>query len=320
MKDNFVLNFMISLLVCMVGVSAAPTEGSISKADIGALAYISDYAGRDVIIVKDRVGTHQIYQCANENEMILTPGISPKREVISFVIENGENHRAVHRLKVKKGAQGAWLASDSIIIHARNAAWPTYAHTNILFLSMMDPREPQLALSTDIYSISGDQYLCLSNNSGLDKHLWPLLSPDEQQLHFRKIATAMPGGDGNPIVSSVIFDLELNTREVHLVGQRVYVEQWTANNLLLVSQRLTDEAGTRVYALYDPDTRESTEVYRNSSYQAQLAPDANYLATLRLEPAGGSNFDIFITDLYRQTELNLTNTPNQSESLIGWLE
>ncbi|MCK5795136.1 MAG: hypothetical protein KAH12_10535, partial [Anaerolineales bacterium] len=65
------MNFMISLLVCMVGVSAAPTEGSISKADIGALAYISDYAGRDVIIVKDRVGTHQIYQCANENEMIL---------------------------------------------------------------------------------------------------------------------------------------------------------------------------------------------------------------------------------------------------------
>ncbi len=298
---------------------ANPDPIALDVSAINPLAYISNMDGRDVIVIRDGSRDQAVFLCDNENEMILTPSVNLDKHSISFVIENGTGLRDVHVLQLEREAGNTWEAQDSVIVSVNSGAWPTVDLKGNLFLSMKDPRNTEFTTATDIYSLSGTSFVKLSQNSGQDRHLWPLLSPNGDRLHFRIISKSDQGN--HPIQKkSIIYYFASRSIDFHLVDQGVFIEQWTATNKLMYSFREHVETPMRIYYLYDVDSRQAIEIYRESSWQAKLSGDGKYLATLRNYPEGSAQYDIFIADIFSGQEINLTQSPQKSESLIGWLE
>ncbi|NQV14540.1 hypothetical protein HQ531_03705 [bacterium] len=309
----------ISCLINTSSIHAAPQMDE--KLDgIGTIAYISDMDNRDAIFIQDGNGIGTIFQCSVENELILTPQVTADGKIMTFAVDNGKNQRSIHLLAPTLNDNGSWTAIDSTIRIVRGGAWPIYGALGEIYLAMPDPENENPQGVTDIYGIYQGRLTRISENLGYSKHVWPLMAPDGKKIMYRVILTQAPPMENMPVISSILHDLNSGARTMHLVNQDVFVEQWANNGKILYSFKLNDGKETRAYALYNPDTRESEEIYRNNSRQARLSPDSKYLATIRYFPEGSHQFDIFITDLQNKSEFNLTNTPTQSESLIGWIK
>ena len=283
------------------------------------LAYVSDSAGLDAVVIRSEQINSIVYVAANENSMILTPMVSLGPGAISFAIEGGHETRELHLLMLHQEQGAVWQGQDTLITSAKNGAWPIFTPDGVCYLSMQGPTVQDYGKATDIFKYSQGVFTQLSTNMGQDRHLWPLLSPDGSRLHYRKLSQTPTAEGVTRSVRSIIYDLNSGSQEVHLIDKNIFIEQWTARGELLLSERLTDGSGLRVYMLYALGTRSVTELYRAVSWQARLTDDNRYLATLSAYPAGGPNFDIFVTDLKTGNTFNLTQTPDHSESLIGWL-
>lgn len=314
-----VLVFLNAYLLPFGSTLAAPKINQ-NLANKGVIAYISDLDNRDAIFIRDGKRVDAIFRCSSETELILTPQITANGKYITYVVDNGQNQRTIHLLRPFQDSNGVWTAEDSIITTVKGGAWPIYGDLGEIYLAMPDQEIAEPMGITDIYGIYQGQVTRISENLGYSKHVWPLMSPNGKKIMYRVILTQAPPMENIPVISSIIHDLRTGARTLHMVNQDVFVEQWTNNDEILYSIKLNDPKQTRNYALYNPGTRESREIYSNSSRQARLSPNNRYLATIRTHPEGSHQFDVFITDLEDNREFNLTQTPTQSESLIGWIK
>jgi len=298
---------------------AAPPDADSMMTEIGAMAYISASEGRDAIFIRDAVGESIIYTCISQNVIILTPSVSPDGKFITFVVDNGRNQKTIHILGPIQKVNTKWQAHDLEVITVRGGAWPVFKDDQSVYMSMPE----QTSLSNDgtsnIYLINDEEILQISDNQGESTHIWPLMHPNGEALIYRYIPQTDEMGETAEPVKSVLHDLESGSSEMHFVDQFVYLEQWVSLEEILFSFRDKDQNGNRIYALYNPDTRETREIYRNKSRQGALSSESRFLATIRPVPEGSLQFDIFVTDLISKTEINLTQSPRQSESLIGWI-
>lgn len=292
---------------------------ALDQSHLDPFVFISTSDGKDAILIREGGKNQTVFQCNNESEMILTPGINIDKKSISFVVENGTGVRAVHLLILNQSSGTEWTFQDTILASVKGGAWPTNDLAGNMYLSMKDPRSVDYSTATDIYQLNGLQLTRLSTNSGEDRHLWPLLAPEGDKLHFR-VFQGSTDVNTPKVKQSIIYVFESHSRALHLVGQNVFVEQWPSTDKLLYSHRLEADSRIRVYYLYDINSHKSTELYRGMSWQAQLSSDGRYFATLQNFPQGSAQFDVFITDLNSGETLNMTNSPLQSESLIGWLK
>ncbi len=310
----------VSILMSVTLLLAETNEEIKNITSFGTIAYISSENGRDAIILRQGNEDMTVYVCSGENEIILTPKVTIDGKYISFLVDDGSSQRVLHLLGPIENYVGTWSAIDSVVTVVKGGAWPNYGQDQIFYLSMQNPDTNDLTLASDIYQIQDGKFTRINENEGLERHLWPLISPNGQQLHYRKISIQEENMHIAPRVNSIIYDLNSQTQEVHLADQNIFIEQWAANGMILYYYKVNDVERTRVYSLYDPKSRESKEIYQHSSRQARLSPDARFLATLRTYPAGSSQFDIFIINLETQQEINLTQTPQRSESLIDWIK
>jgi len=306
-------------MMSFASMHAAPPDADSMMTEIGAMAYISASEGRDAIFIRDAVGESIIYTCISQNVIILTPSVSPDGKFITFVVDNGRNQKTIHILGPIQKVNTKWQAHDLEVITVRGGAWPVFKDDQSVYMSMPE----QTSLSNDgtsnIYLINDEEILQISDNQGESTHIWPLMHPNGEALIYRYIPQTDEMGETAEPVKSVLHDLESGSSEMHFVDQFVYLEQWVSLEEILFSFRDKDQNGNRIYALYNPDTRETREIYRNKSRQGALSSESRFLATIRPVPEGSLQFDIFVTDLISKTEINLTQSPRQSESLIGWI-
>jgi len=310
------------LLLILVGYSslhAAPPKASSMTTEMGAIAFINEADGRDAVFVRDAEGENVIFICASANVIILTPSVSADGKFITFVVDNGRNQKAIHILGPIQKVKNKWQAHDLEVMTVRGGAWPVFKDDQSVYMSMPE----QASLSNDgtsnIYMINIEEIKQVSDNQGESTHIWPLMHPNGEALIYRDIPQTDEMGETVEPIKSVIYDLESGSSEMHFVDQFVYLEQWTSLGEILFSFRDKDQNGNRIYALYNPETRETREIYRNKSRQGALTSDSKFLATIRPVPEGSPQFDIFVIDLISKTEINLTQSPRQSESLIGWI-
>ena len=306
-------------MMSFASMHAAPPDADSMMTEIGAMAYISASEGRDAIFIRDAVGESIIYTCISQSVIILTPSVSPDGKFITFVVDNGRNQKTIHILGPIQKVNTKWQAHDLEVITVRGGAWPVFKDDQSVYMSMPE----QTSLSNDgtsnIYLINDEEILQISDNQGESTHIWPLMHPNGEALIYRYIPQTDEMGETAEPVKSVLHDLESGSSEMHFVDQFVYLEQWVSLEEILFSFRDKDQNGNRIYALYNPDTRETREIYRNKSRQGALSSESRFLATIRPVPEGSLQFDIFVTDLISKTEINLTQSPRQSESLIGWI-
>ncbi|MBT4033121.1 MAG: hypothetical protein HOB84_07600 [Candidatus Marinimicrobia bacterium] len=310
---------LLLIMMSFASMHAAPPDADSMMTEIGAMAYISASEGRDAIFIRDAVGESIIYTCISQNVIILTPSVSPDGKFITFVVDNGRNQKTIHILGPIQKVNTKWQAHDLEVITVRGGAWPVFKDDQSVYMSMPE----QTSLSNDgtsnIYLINDEEILQISDNQGESTHIWPLMHPNGEALIYRYIPQTDEMGETAEPVKSVLHDLESGSSEMHFVDQFVYLEQWVSLEEILFSFRDKDQNGNRIYALYNPDTRETREIYRNKSRQGALSSESRFLATIRPVPEGSLQFDIFVTDLISKTEINLTQSPRQSESLIGWI-
>ncbi|MBT3253281.1 MAG: hypothetical protein HN995_04190 [Candidatus Marinimicrobia bacterium] len=310
---------MLLTILSFTPLHAEPPEINSMVTEMGAIAYINASDGRDAIFVKDAMGENVIFTCASEAVIILTPSVSADGKFITFVVDNGRNQKTIHILGPIQKVKNEWEAHDLEVMTVRGGAWPVFKDDQSVYMSMPE----QASLSSDgtsnIYVINSEEIKQLSDNQAVSTHIWPLLHPNGNALIYRYIPQTDEMGESAEPVKSVLFDLESGNTTMHFVNQFVYLEQWAGMGEILFSFRDKDVDGNRVYALYSPETREIREIYRNKSRQGALSSESRFLATIRSVPEGGSQFDIFVTDLISNAEINLTQTPRQSESLIGWI-
>jgi len=315
--------FSIYLLSFIVGAqlsAAAPAERERILSQTGPIVYINESNGRDAIFIRDAVGESKIFTCMNENEIILTPSVSGDGKHITFLVDNARNQKTIHILGPFKKVNQEWQAEDLELISVRGGAWPVIRDGQSVYMSMPDQTSLVVDRKSNIYLIHAEEITQVSDNRGVSSHIWPLIHPDGQRIIYRYIPQTDELGDVDEPTKSILLDLESGASESHFVDQFVFLEQWTKSGEILFSFRDKDENGNRIYSLYNPTTHESREIYRNKSRQGYLSKDSRFLTTIRLFPQGSAHFDIFITDLKTKVEINLTETPKRSESLIGWLQ
>ena len=314
-----ITHILVAFLLMQGAVFPAPPQKN--KSDFGGtLAYIRAFEGRDAVFVKDATSENVIFTCDDENEIILTPAISRDGKHISFVVDDGRNHKTVHLLGPIEKHQDKWQADDSIIIVIRGGAWPLYAGNQNFFLAMPDQASLEMQTTTHIFQIKEEEILQVSDTRGISNHIRPLLNPEADRIVYREISIDDTTDWGAPAVRSIIQELETGATSSHFENQEVFLEQWIANGEILFSYKMNDREGNRVYSLYDPVSGGKREIYTNVSRQGSLTSDLRYLATIRQIPAGGAQYDIIVADLVEKTEQNLTQTKQLSESLIGWLK
>jgi len=312
---------IIVLLFYMYSSPLAGSEYQV-KEDQGRsrVAYVANNDGLDAIFLSTQMGGQVIFQCDFKNELILTPQINPQRNSISFVVDQGNGLRAVHLLTPFVQNTGNWSAKDSIITVVRGGAWPTVAQDGSLYLAMPSQETIELKKETDVYRYYGGEFTRLSQNQEATKHIWPMLDPTGERILFHIIPIVDGSVSQEVQTRSIILNLNTFSADTHFVNQNIFLEQWTNNGLILYSNFANVEARIRSYVLYDPKTGESKEIYRNTSRQAKLSTNSRKLATIRTEPKGSAQFDIFILDLETNKEINMTKSHDKSESLIGWIE
>lgn len=311
-----------SLVVVIVSASVLVPSPSLSAdlSKVGTIAYIAAEGGRDAIFIKGSKGSNTIFNCAYENEIILTPSVSRDGSYLSFVVDQGRNERMLHILGPITFSNGKWQAVDSILMMVKGGAWPIYGGENTTYLSMPNQTSLVTAPTSHIFQIQEDRLIQLSNNQGISNHIWPLLDPSGDRILYREIPGPEEDNQAPGRLQSVLQTIESGAQEYHFINQNVFLEQWVNSTEVLISTNVSGEPRMRSYGLYNLETRESQEIYRNSSRQGRLTSDSRYMATIRPVPPGGAQFDVFITDLESQDELNLTQSPKQSESLIGWIK
>ena len=284
------------------------------------MAYIAAEDGRDAILLQDDEGHATIFNCSSPNEVILTPQVAHNGEYITFVVDNGQNVRVLHLLGPISKKTGYWKAPDSVVMTVRGGAWPLYDGDQNIYLAMPDQSSSGSNMEIYVYQSESEELSRLSDNMGTSNHIWPLLSPDGDKIIFRAVPVQSQDQSAGQVPKSVIYNIENRETESHFENQPVFLEQWISSGEILFSSKLNDQKSTRVYALYNPTTRTAVEIFKGNSRQGRLSDDSRYLAFIRSEPINGANFDIFIVDLETQIETNLTHSPNQSESIIGWME
>lgn len=299
--------------------SAAPNTESEANNNFGKLAYISTVGGNDAIIIKEGEATSVVYSCASQNEIILTPQLSSDGKYISFLIDAGGGNRQLHLLGPLEQMNGKWNAKDELVTEIASGAWPSYGRNSDFYLTLPAHDLSQYPGASNIHQLIDGKFNLVSENRGGEKHLWPLISPEGDKIHYRKVSKRLDMFGGGQLSLSILYDLESQEKEEHLSNQNIFVEQWSRTGQILYSQKLNDNAGTRDYSLYDHKIRESQMILRTNSRQARLSPDGKYLMTLRAFPEGNNHYDIFIVDLQTKTEVNLTQTAHVSESLIDWI-
>lgn len=311
---------LLAALLSQTSIAAAPTDQTQSLPGMGTIAYINESNGRDAIFVRDATGESIIFNCDYENEIILTPSVSSDGEFITFLVDNGRNQKAVHMLGPLQKMNGTWQAEDLVLIAIRGGAWPVVNDPKSVYLSMPDQTSLTLSNSSNIYMVSSEAIKQISDNQGIASHIWPVISPQGDKIIYRVIPYSGEEGASTEPPKSTLLDLKSGLSESHFVDQYIYMEQWTNQGEILFSFKEKDQNGNRIYALYNPDTQATREIYRSKSRQGSLSAKSRFLATIRPVPEGSADFDIFITDLVSQKEINLTQTPKQSESLIGWVK
>ncbi len=308
------------LVLSFVMLNPTPLSAESMTTEMGAIAFIKESNGRDAIFVKDASGENIIFSCASANVIILTPSVSGNGKYITFVVDNGRNQKTIHILGPIQKIKNRWQANDLELMTVRGGAWPVFKDDQSVYMSMPE----QVSLSHDgtsfIYLISSEEIKQFSNNMGVSTHIWPLMHPDGDKLIYRYIPQTDEMGETTEPIKSVLTEIESGNTEMHFVDQYVYLEQWTRMGEILFSFRDKDQNGNRIYALYNPETRKTTEIYRNKSRQGALTRESRFLATIRPVPEGSPQFDIFVTDLNLKTEINLTQSSRLSESLIGWIQ
>ncbi len=313
---------IIPLIVAQLSSSliAAPQNQSQSLPDLGTIAYINEADNRDAINVRDASSENIIFTCDFPNELILTPSVSSDGKFITFLVDNGRNQKAIHILGPIKRANGMWQAEDLIVMRVRGGAWPVVNDEKSVYLSMPDQTSLVVSRSSNIYLISPDEIKRITDNKGESSHIWPVINPKGDKIIYRSIPLPDENGEVSESIKSTIIDLNSGQDVSHFVDQYIYIEQWSNRGEILFSFKELDQNGNRIYALYNPETSETQEIYRHKSRQGSLSSESRFLATIRPVPEGSADFDIFVTDLISKAEINLTQSPNQSESLIGWIE
>ncbi len=313
---------IIPLIVAQLSSSliAAPQNQSQSLPDMGTIAYINEADNRDAIYVRDASSENIIFTCDFPNELILTPSVSSDGKFITFLVDNGRNQKAIHILGPIKRANGMWQAEDLIVMRVRGGAWPVVNDEKSVYLSMPDQTSLVVSRSSNIYLISPDEIKRITDNKGESSHIWPVINPKGDKIIYRSIPLPDENGEVSESIKSTIIDLNSGQDVSHFVDQYIYIEQWSNRGEILFSFKELDQNGNRIYALYNPETSETQEIYRHKSRQGSLSSESRFLATIRPVPEGSADFDIFVTDLISKAEINLTQSPNQSESLIGWIE
>ncbi|MBC8376961.1 MAG: hypothetical protein H8E26_13025 [FCB group bacterium] len=312
-------HLLLLILVGFASLKAAPPDVNTMTTEMGAIAFINEADGRDAIFVRDTAGENVIYICTSGNVIILTPSVSADGKFITFVVDNGRNQKTIHILGPIQKVNNKWQANDLEVMTVRGGAWPVFKDAQSVYMSMPEQASLSHDGTSNIYMISNEEIKQISDNRGVSTHIWPLMHPNGEVLIYRNIPQTDEMGETAEPIKSVIYGLESESSEMHFVDQFVYLEQWTASGDILFSFRDKDQNGNRIYALYNPETRETKEIYRHKSRQGALTSDSKFLATIRPVPEGSPQFDIFVTDLISKTEINLTQSPRQSESLIGWI-
>ncbi len=310
---------MLILLISFSAGQAAPTDTYSLMTGMGALAYISEWDGRDAIFIRDAGGENVIFSCSAGNVIILTPSVSPDGKYITFIVDNGRNQKTIHILGPILNIGNRWQANDLEVASVRGGAWPVFSDSQSVYMSMPEQTSLTNDGSTNIYLISTEEIKKISDNLGVSSHIWPLINSTGDELIYRYVPQPDEMGYTTERVRSIILDLSSGTSEMHFVNQHVFLEQWTVLGDILFSFRDKDQDGNRIYALYNTETRETKEIYRSKSRQGALMGDSKFLATIRPVPKGSAMYDIFVVDLDSKIETNLTQTPKQSESIIGWI-
>jgi len=310
---------VLLILVSFASLQAIPPEANGMMPEMGAIAYINESDGKDAIYVRDAASSNVIFTCVSGNVIILTPSVSYDGKYITFVVDNGRNQKTIHILGPIQKIDNRWQAHDLEVMTVRGGAWPVFKDNQSVYMSMPEQTSISNDGSSNIYLISSEEIIKISDNQGVSSHIWPLINPTGDALIYRYIPQTDDMGYTTEPVKSVILNLESGNSDKHFVDQFVYLEQWTSLGEILFSFRDKDQNGNRIYALYNPESRETRELYRSKSRQGTLTSDSKFLATIRPVPEGSPQFDIFVMDLISRTEINLTQSPRQSESLIGWI-
>jgi len=312
------------LLLLMLGQSllqAAPENTPPrTMPNIGKIAYINESQGRDAIFIRDASQVDVIFTCDFGNEIILTPSVSSDGKFITFLVDNGRNQKTIHILGPLEKVDEKWQANDLLVMMIRGGAWPVVKDHRSVYISMPDQTSLTLSRSSDIYLISPEKIQQITYSTDLISHIWPLVNSNSDKLIYREVPLYDEKGETSQAIRSRIIDLKSGASSEHFVDQSVFLEQWTRAGEILFSLKENDDNGDRIYALYNPATREAREIYRGNSRQGSLSTDSRFLATIRPAYPGSANFDIFVSDLISNTEFNLTQSPKQSESLIAWIE
>ena len=311
--------FLLTISMSFSVVQGIPPEANDLMTEMGAIAYINESDGKDAIYVRDAASSNVIFTCASGNVIILTPSVSYDGKYITFVVDNGRNQKTIHILGPIQKLDNKWQAHDLEVMTVRGGAWPVFKDNQSVYMSMPEQTSISNDGSSNIYRISSEEIIKISDNQGVSSHIWPLINPTGDALIYRNIPQTDDMGYTTEPVKSVILNLESGSSDKHFVDQFVYLEQWTSLGEILFSFRDKDQNGNRIYALYNPESRKTREIYRSKSRQGALTSDSKFLATIRPVPEGSPQFDIFVTDLISKTEINLTQSPRQSESLIGWI-
>ncbi|NQV41759.1 MAG: hypothetical protein HQ506_05330 [Candidatus Marinimicrobia bacterium] len=313
-------SILVLVLISFSALPAAPLDTKNVMSGMGALAYISESDGRDAIFIRDSDVNNVIFSCSSGNVIILTPSVSSDGNYITFLVDNGRNQKTIHILGPLQKVNNRWQAHDLEVMTVRGGAWPVFNNDQSVYMSMPEQTSLSNDGTTNIYLIGTDGIKQISDNLGVSSHIWPLINPNKDALIYRYIPQPDEMGYTAEPVKSIIMSLDSGSSEMHFVDQFVYLEQWTSLGEILFSFRDKDQNGNRIYALYNTETRATKEIYRNKSRQGALTSDSKFLATIRPVPEGNPQFDIFVTDLISTTEINLTQSPGQSESLIGWIK
>lgn len=318
MKSCFAVIVIILSLLSVAGFAAPAAADILTLA--GPLAYIAPVDGKDGIYLQDETGGNFIFECGSENDIILTPSVSSDGRFISFVIDRGSLDKTIHIVGPLKKLGLKWVAHDEELMTVTRGAWPVIQDSLSVIICMPDQLTSNSGTPRNIYKVNTEAITPVIIGNPQVTHAWPLMHPSGSKLIYRFIPQPDEMGAVAEPAKSIIYDLNSGMSEGHFIDEFVFVEQWAASGELLFSYRNRDESGNRIYGLYDPVTRVSREIYRHQSYQGALNEDSRFLATIRVIPENGNNFDIMITDLETQVEINLTQSTWKSESLIGWIK
>ena len=321
-KNNSQL-LSIALTGLLLGAFLGPLKAEdLSALDInldsGALAYISNDQGVDAIMVQDGRLLQKAYRCQSESEMILTPSIDYWQNNITFVIDNGQPGRTIYGLALSGSETQKWGGEVRELATLPEASWPTAGPDGSIYLVMPDESNLKTGKVTGLFQLNDGSIRTIHSAEQRFKYYWPLISPTGSQLFYRQSIAPQSEVKESFWSRMILRDLNTGAQTFHFVDEPIYLEQWSKTGIIY-STKMADEARTRVYRLYDPSTGAVRELFRGSVWQARFNADLTQVAVIRPEPPSDNFFDVFVIELATHVEQNITNTPQISESLIGWL-